>query len=192
MRATVLTTFSGSRVDYLKPGRVNLKDIALGLSRMPRYAGQTTRFYSVAQHSLLVAELVPQCRSYALIHDAQEAFMCDLPTPLKEALRVLGSTAYDELEDRLYAAICKTVALDPEQLVSVKLADVDARAIETRILHPNATWARAGRKLPKAVVDRILNLPDGGRAEWLEAVLECKAKNEESDQRTEQRIRAYA
>lgn len=169
MSPTVITTASGRKVDYLKPRNINLKDIALGLSRQPRYAGQTTKPYSVAQHCLLVAELIPKRRLYALIHDAPEALLCDMPTPAKDAMRELGSTAYDELEWRLYAAICKAVKLEPRWFISIKFADNAARGIEARLLHPKSDLGK-GVRLPAEIVDRIFNLPDGGREAWLNAV----------------------
>jgi 5'-deoxynucleotidase YfbR-like HD superfamily hydrolase len=158
---TVITTFSGSKVNYLKPTHVDLDDIALGLSRMPRFAGQTPRVYSVAQHCILVGELCSY-RLYGLIHDAQEALLCDLPTPAKEALRALGSTAYDDLEDRLYRAICKEVGLPARWPSSVKVADEMAYRLEVAAF-------REGKR-PDPNLAAVLKLKDGGREEWLAAV----------------------
>ena len=157
---TVFTTLAGRQFDYLDPKNIDLRDVALGLSRAPRFAGQTGFMYSVAQHSLLVAKLC-RFRLYALIHDAQEAFLCDLPTPAKEALRALGSEAYDELEDRMYRAICKAVNLPARWPVSVKLADTLAYRIE--VAH-----FREGKPDPKLA--QILSLPNGGKEAWLRAV----------------------
>jgi hypothetical protein len=160
---TTFTTLSGRKINYLKPGKIDLADVALGLSQMPRYAGQTNRPYSVAQHSLLVAQLCPEFTLYSLLHDAQEAFLCDLPTPLKLALRTFGESAYDELEWRLYKALCLTVDLEPRLPLPVKMADVEARKIEQRVLQGKG---KCGKLTP------ILNLYDGGRVAWLNAVRE--------------------
>lgn len=166
MAKTVLTTASGSRVDYLKPKNINLADVALGLSRQPRYAGQTSRPYSVAQHCLFVAELVdPRLKAYALIHDAQEAFLCDLPTPAKEALRALGDGSYDELEARLYYAICEAVGLERRMPIVISTWDKRAREIEMPMLHPGFGPPKTCKAL-----ERILRYPEGGRLEWLSAV----------------------
>ena len=132
---------------------------------MPRYAGQTFRPYSVAQHCLLVAELLPKMRLYALIHDAQEALLCDIPTPAKEAMRALGSTAYDELEWRLYKAVCRKVGLEERAPIVIKIADVESRILESAALR------RKSPRIPK-VLKPILSLPDGGRVAWLDAVRE--------------------
>src|SRR6185369_7076930 len=103
---------------------------------MPRYVGQTNIPYSVAQHCLLVAELCPEFRLKALIHDAQEYLLCDMPTPAKEAMRVIagGESPYDVLEKRLYAAICDLFDLAPFSSVAVHKADIEARVIETEAL----------------------------------------------------------
>lgn len=166
MAKTTLTTASGSKVDYLKPKNINLADVALGLSRQPRYAGQTRVPYSVAQHCLFVAELAnPALRAYALVHDAQEAFLCDLPTPAKEALRALGDGAYDELEARLYYAICEAVGLEKRKPIVLSIWDKKAREIEMPMLHPGF-----GPKRTCQALERILKYPDGARTEWLYAV----------------------
>jgi hypothetical protein len=169
--STVVTTASGAKIDYLRPKNIPLEDIALGLSRQPRFVGQTTRPYSVAQHSLLVMELVPYHKMYALIHDAAEALLCDIPTPAKEAMRILskGDSPYDKLEDRLYRAICRTVGIKPKWRVSVKIADSMARPIEASLLHPKSGLGVRVSKEKRKLLKGILALPDGGRKKWLES-----------------------
>lgn len=87
---------SGACVDLLAPDLrpVTLVDIATSLSRLPRFLGATRgpHPYSVAQHSVHVAELAahwgapPRLQLAALFHDAAEALTGDIPTPLKLAL----------------------------------------------------------------------------------------------------------
>lgn len=86
------------------PARFDLSDIATALSRMPRYAGHTRQPYSVAQHSLMVASLVPEeHRAQALLHDASEAYLMDMPSPIKAHF-----PEYREMEaraeDQIYAS----------------------------------------------------------------------------------------
>lgn len=86
-----MITISGRRVFpkdhqlYVHPGEApSLEDITIGLSRIPRFAGQTTIKYSVLQHTLVVSELVSKgAKIYALLHDAPEAIVADVPTPWK-------------------------------------------------------------------------------------------------------------
>ncbi len=104
---------SGRRLDLLDPSPldVEIEDIAHGLSRVARWNGQTSGewSFSVAQHSLLVEDLVghfkpgapPPLRLAALLHDAPEYVIGDLITPFKAAVGL----DYKDLEDRLLRAI---------------------------------------------------------------------------------------
>ena len=84
------------------PGEITIEDIATGLSNVCRFNGQLDRWYSVAEHSIHVAELVPkEYKLQALLHDATEAYICDVPTPLKHML----GDAYKNVESVLAAAI---------------------------------------------------------------------------------------
>lgn len=118
-----LGTNSGRVIDLTitDPAEITLEDIATGLSNVCRFNGQIKQFYSVAQHSLFVAELVPEkFKLQALLHDATEAYICDVPTPLK---RELGE-AYQKYERRIAAAIGKKFGVDLVNLHDVvKQAD---------------------------------------------------------------------
>ena len=104
---------SGRRLDLLDPSPldVEVEDIAQGLSRVARWNGQTTGdwAWSVAQHSLLVEQLVgrfkPELpvrwRLWALLHDGPEYVVGDLITPFKAAV----GAPYKALEDRIARAI---------------------------------------------------------------------------------------
>ncbi len=104
---------SGRKLDILSPSPfdVEIEDIALGLSRVTRWNGQTigTHAYSVAQHSILVEELFSyeykglnkKWKLAALLHDAPEYVIGDLITPFKYAL----NNSYRLVEDNLMKAI---------------------------------------------------------------------------------------
>jgi 5'-deoxynucleotidase YfbR-like HD superfamily hydrolase len=110
-------TNSGCKINLTKPDldQINIEDIANALSKVCRFNGQLKTFYSVAQHSIHVAEMVPtHLKLTALLHDASEAYICDVPTPLK---KMLGSV-YTDIEDTLSEAIglkfgVELVNLDP-------------------------------------------------------------------------------
>lgn len=115
-----------------RPVDVRIGDIAHALSHLCRFAGHTKAFYSVAQHSLLVSILCePQDALWGLLHDASEAYVCDLPRPLKhtEALR-----AYRDLEDGVQAAVCEKFGLAASMPASVKAADSTLLRTEQRDL----------------------------------------------------------
>jgi hypothetical protein len=84
-----LQTFSG-RVFPLASfdaDAIHIDDIAHALSMLCRFNGHCTRFYSVAEHSVHVShEIKPELALLGLMHDAAEAYLGDVPTPLKKRL----------------------------------------------------------------------------------------------------------
>ena len=104
---------SGRKLDILSPSPfdIEIEDIALGLSRVTRWNGQTTgkHPYSVAQHSMLLEELFniehpdldKKWNLAALLHDAPEYVIGDLITPFKYAL----NNSYRYVENNLMRAI---------------------------------------------------------------------------------------
>lgn len=106
MQPGLIITASGMRVNVLDPdpATIVLEDIASGLSRQSRFLGQIRRFYSVAEHSIYVALLCADGSliKTALLHDATEAFLGDVPA----TLRALPAWSfYPALEDNLYRVI---------------------------------------------------------------------------------------
>lgn len=130
----VVATVSGRRIDLRdpQPEAFTLEDIAHGLGNVCRFSGQTRQFYSVAQHSIMVAELVPpEARLAALLHDASEAYIQDVPAPLKALL-----PEYALIEHRIEAAIAVRFGLpdDPAIWRAVKDSDLLAASVEMRDL----------------------------------------------------------
>ena len=141
-----MRTVSGWRVDVLHPRveDVDLEDIAHGLSMQCRYNGHVPRFYSVAQHSLAVAELVPDPN--ALLHDAAEAYLGDVIRPVKRALL---SSGYARMESAFMEVIRRALAVrapSPELVERIHVADQRVLAREMKqILHINpAEWGLHG------------------------------------------------
>lgn len=125
---------SGGRFDYLEPEKsvFSMQDIAQGLSRINRFIGQTITPFSVAQHSVNVSYIVPPEQAFAaLLHDAAEAFVGDVPSPLKQ---VLGE-AWKRLEDRVEAELFKRLNVNPHTS-EIKYADLLMLATERRCLFP--------------------------------------------------------
>ena len=126
---------SGRKLDILSPSPldIEIEDIALGLSRVTRWNGQTigNHAYSVAQHSVIVEEVFnfeyPNLnkRWYlaALLHDAPEYVIGDLITPFKYAL----NNSYRHVEDNLMKAIHIRFGLPPElpKLIASKIKKID-------------------------------------------------------------------
>ena len=98
-----ITAWSGQWFDILKPEEYeySIEEIAYALSNLCRYTGHTNAFYSVAEHSVLVSRLVPDHLALCgLLHDASEAYLGDVASPLKALL-----PEYKKIEDRVEQAI---------------------------------------------------------------------------------------
>jgi len=119
---------SGRRLDLLDPSPldIEIEDIAHGLARVARWNGQTRgdHAFSVAQHSLLVEDLVGEMwpatsaadRLGALLHDAPEYVIGDMISPFKTALGV----DYRQFETRLDTAIRLRFGLTPRMAADMK------------------------------------------------------------------------
>ncbi len=150
-----IQTFTGRKVFPLdlKPGDIDVRDIAHALACQARFSGHTTAPSSVAGHSVLVSwHCDPADALWGLLHDASEAYLIDLPRPLK-ALEGLG-TIYLEAEARAMAVICDRFGLPHQMPPSVRLADDRALATEKRDLmdiEPD-DWAYLPDPLPEMMV----------------------------------------
>src|SRR4051812_20612492 len=89
LRGDWMQTYTGRAFWPLdaQPEDVDPLDIAAALSMLCRYGGHVSRFYSVAEHCLLMSEAVaPEHALWALLHDATEAYMGDMVRPLKRQM----------------------------------------------------------------------------------------------------------
>jgi hypothetical protein len=134
-----------------QPEEVNLIDIAISLSNQCRFGGHIGRqisnfgpptpiHYSVAQHSVLVCQNVPHhLRAQALLHDAAEAYIVDVPRPIKKYL-----VNYAVFEARLAACIGDRFGVELCELDPL-VTEADERALATEkrdlLAPPPAAWA---------------------------------------------------
>ena len=84
-----LSTYTGKKFFPYdpRPEQICIEDIAHGLSMLCRFVGQCRFFFSVAEHSIAVARLLPaNLKLFGLLHDASEAYLADLPRPVKAGL----------------------------------------------------------------------------------------------------------
>ncbi len=137
-----ISTFSGKKFHYLdpQPDEIDIVDIAHQLSLTCRFAGACREFYSVAQHSYLMTNLVPEeYKMHALLHDASEAYLPDLPRPMKAEL-----PKFKEMEATiLWAVWDKYGLLGLESKGVIKEADNIMLATEARELMANTDgWAK--------------------------------------------------
>ena len=151
----VIQTFTGKAFDPMNPDSdlIAIKDIAHALSNTCRFSGHCKSFYSVAEHSVRVA-LLMQDQAHevvlaALLHDASEAYLNDIPTPIKERIPNYQK-AEKELQRRIFLKFCGD---DKCMTPPIKRADLVLLATEKRDLMVRVEWQWA--ELPAPLSYRI-------------------------------------
>lgn len=149
-----IETFSGVRFDLIEPKEddILIEDIAHALSNLCRFSGHTKVFYSVAQHSLMLCDLVEEkYRLQALLHDASEAYLSDIPSPLKFYL-----PEYRKIEDNLIKLIFRKFKTEYPISSHVHLMDKVMVNVEHVLLPYKLAWyyddyinPKINMKLPK-------------------------------------------
>ncbi len=133
-----IQTYNGRLVSLIHPREADIfiDDIAHALSMLCRFNGHISQFYSVAEHCV---EVSYHCGSpvhalYGLLHDASEAYLGDVSTPLKNII-----PDYDKLERRFMNLICKKygVVLTKECKADIHKTDKIMLATEVEELVEN-------------------------------------------------------
>jgi hypothetical protein len=146
-----LLTYTGILFDLLNPDpeRIALADVAHALARIMRFTGHGDQAFTDAQHSVLVCDLCPpELKRWGLLHDAEEAYIGDISSPEKEAMRQLmvrcfGSrwTPYDEIGRNVRAAVSLRFGVP---ITDVKYWDDQAALLEISANGPRSsadyTW----------------------------------------------------
>lgn len=123
----------------LEPSQVDIRDIAHSLALQCRFNGHVRVFHSVAHHSVLVSEHVcSEHRLWALLHDASEAYLSDMPSPIKELM-----PAYRTAEKKAMRVIAEKYGLAWPEPSCVKEADLRMLVTEAKLLlgTPPQKWA---------------------------------------------------
>lgn len=124
----LIRTYNGHYFDVFDPNpdQIDIEDIAHSLSLLCRFAGHIKSFYSVAEHSIWVAEKVSKKHALAaLLHDASEAYLVDIPKPIKDEI-----PHYLEIEKDLMSVISKKFNFEFPLSDEVKLFDREALVFE--------------------------------------------------------------
>lgn len=147
-----------------RPEDVSVWDVCRNLSRIRRYSGATIAPFTVGQHTLLGLHYArqhgepPAILAHFLLHDAPEAYIGDVPAPVKRSL-----PGYQEREARFLSAIYATCgAPDPTPAQAAVVAEYDmlACASEKAVLISPAAGPWEGMPEPLAVPDAILHAPE--------------------------------
>lgn len=149
------TTHSGQVLDlnFIKPENVSIEDIAHSLSFQCRFNGHTNRFYSVAEHSLVLRDLVQEesgiqnlnRRIAAMLHDAAECYLGDITKPAKERL-FIGEAVEGQILRVIFEAFGIPFSSFDEEL---KAMDSDLCIVEGFFLIGGMYWSRAYYDLVK-------------------------------------------
>ena len=120
-------------LDNPKSDQIDINDIAHALSHLCRFGGHSTEFYSVAQHSLYCAQVALLKKlsqnevRWALLHDATEAYLVDVPRDVKAMLK-----DYKPLEQKFSDVIAEKFGLSKEMPASVKTIDNEMLLTEAK------------------------------------------------------------
>lgn len=116
-----------------RPEEIIIDDIAHALSMQCRFGGHVKDFYSVAEHSVRVSnELPSHLALWGLLHDAAEAYLIDLPRPIKRFSDI--GRLYSKIEDNLMRVICQKFGLPEQMPLEVHQMDDILLATERRDL----------------------------------------------------------
>jgi hypothetical protein len=154
---------------------IDIVDIAHALSMLVRFNGHCLKFYSVAEHSVHVSKLVAPAQAlWGLLHDASEAYLGDVPTPLKKEL-----VRFKELEQVMMEAIARRFQLDAEDHAAIKKADIRMLRVERNVLMvpPPKPWPGDCEDVGPAVDPAIIKAwgPEEAKARFLARFAELSA-----------------
>ena len=136
-----IETFTGKKFDYedITSNEIDIRDIAHALSNTCRFNGHCSRFYSVAEHSILVSSEIEKVFGIkaalpALLHDATEAYMPDVSKPLKHFWNTkFGIMDFEDgLQEHIFKQLKIGVSLD--MMEEIKRYDVALLRAERDVL----------------------------------------------------------
>lgn len=157
LTSSSILTSTGKWFDILKPdpALIDLRDIASALSKLCRFGGHCRQFYSVAEHSILMAKMMRQQNGndsvlsrWALLHDASEAYVVDIPRPAKRQL-----TEYMVIEDAIQRAVAVRFDLPWPIPQAVHEADHGILSLELRAYMPE----QPEHALPPLPMSRLID-----------------------------------
>jgi len=145
-----ITTYIGKKFHFLEPSEdeIDIRDIAHALALTCRFGGHCSKFYSVAQHSVLVSWQVSEKNMLAgLMHDAHEAYLHDVPRPIKARIAGYADIA-NNLQNKIQLKYKYTITNEDE----IKWADDTLLSTEKRDLLTNTEdW----KELPTPLEHKI-------------------------------------
>lgn len=156
-----IQTYSGIAFDPEDP-KFSIEDIAHSLSLQCRYNGHCKYFYSVAEHCVLLSDWALEHHNEeearaVLLHDAGEAYCCDIPRPFKQRL-----TQYKALEDHINYLLS---AWHGVEINTPVVKEIDWRILEDERAVLFGWWPMEWTLSPKGPLGVELQLWEPQRAE---------------------------
>lgn len=189
MIAPWLHTHAGLAFDLVEPRveQVSLRDVAHALSNLCRFTGHASRFYSVAEHSVHVSRRVaadvgrlglPRRAVWcALMHDAHEAYLGDVASPIKAAMSAMGGTSWTSFERGVERCVRERFdcAFERDSSIASAVLEADLRMLATEAPQvlpwpPPRDWALPEWATPYDGIDLRFDSPSIARARFLHEV----------------------
>lgn len=153
-----IRTYTGKVFDLkiMDPDSICIEDIAHALSNTARFGGHLNRLYSVAQHSCYVAiNSSKENMLAALLHDASEAYIGDMPSPFKSMM-----PDYQEIENRLMAVIAKKFGFQFPLVEEIHREDQNMFQVEWRelVLGDNPESYQSPERAEKLFLDMFYQI----------------------------------
>lgn len=157
-----IQTYTGRRFFPLDPqvDDVDPLDVAHGLALKCRYTGQCEFFFSVAQHSVLMSDYLASLeysivdQRWALMHDASEAYLPDVASPLKSHIH-----GFRDIEDRLLRVIGERFGLSWPKAKFISYVDDLFYWVERRVLLKDVPWRIPPREHEAQILEMIEAVP---------------------------------
>lgn len=155
---------SGEMIDpfNLKKSDYDPRIIAQTLSRVCRFWGQTSEFYSVAQHCLVMENLFEdiELKKWAMLHEVFEGLTgMDIPTPIKHSDYMLE---YRDAENRCLFQAAEIFGLTPPVPKEIKIADKKLMVTEAlRFMNTtNYNWKEIAEPYKISVIGRPMDMKE--------------------------------
>ena len=164
-----IQTYTGQRFWPLEPKltSIRFKDIKMALSHLCRFNGHCREYYSIAQHSVLLARYMMEADKewtdlaclHGLLHDAHEAYISDIPGPIRDNMYIAHESKvrpYVIHADAIQAQICRDLEIAPiDSTLRDIIFEYDQRMLATEkrdvMMHCQWEWL----PLPDPFEDQI-------------------------------------
>jgi hypothetical protein len=150
-----------------KPEVIKPEILAHALANLCRWTGHPNRFFSVAQHCIIVSKIVPpELVLQGLLHDASEAFIGDINRPLKLIFEHFAPGVLHDIEENIHKAIAKRFKSGFPHDPAIKAADNVSLATERRDLLADSGREWIGLPEPLEKVIQPMG-PRAAKSAWM-------------------------